>query len=247
MDTTIQSILLLAAASIGAGIIGYLTGLASLVSYPALLAVGLPPLSANTTNTVAIVGAGGGAFLQARKEVLAQGRARLVPQLSLCILGGLVGAVLLLVTGEKVFTYVVPWLVALAALALLCSPWLKKIRRKSESWISYLIALFVVSIYGGYFGAGSGVVLLAVLIVATNIKWNHAVMMKTICLATANLSAAIIFVFFSPVDWLAAGIMFAGQLIGGYIGPLLQDHIPERLSRWVISLGGFYLAWSLLP
>lgn len=245
MDVTIWNVVLLLGAGIAAGLIGYLAGLASLVSYPALLAAGLSPLAANVTNTLGLVGAGSGAALRAWGQVMVGGRTRVWQQFAVCALGGGTGAVLLLVTGEAAFEAVVPWLIAFAALMLLLSPQIKKLGGETERWAIYLVMLFAVCIYGGYFGAGAGIVYFAIVLVLTSYPWPRAVLMKTILLSISNLVASAIFIFFAPVDWLAAVLMFAGNLIGGNIGPLVQRYIPAAFSRWVIALGGFYLAWSL--
>lgn len=245
MEVTVATIALLLIAGIGSGLVGYLTGLASLVSYPALLAVGLPPLSANVTNTLGLVGTGLGAALRASDDVKQTGRTRLIQQATAAALGGGTGATLLLLTGEEVFAIVVPWLIAFAATALLLSPQIKKLGSGKERWLAYLIVLYVVCVYGGYFGAGAGVVYFAIVLVLTSYPWRRAVLMKTVLLSVSNLVASVIFIAFAPVNWLAAAVMFAGNLIGGNIGPMVQRYVPDDLSRWAIAIGGFYLAWSL--
>ncbi len=245
MEVTVTTIALLLVAGIGSGLVGYLAGLASMVSYPALLAVGLPPLSANVTNTLGLVGTGLGAALRASDDVKKTGRTRLTQQAIVAAAGGGTGATLLLLTGEEVFAAVVPWLIAFAATALLVSPQIKKLGGGQERWPGYLAVLFLVCVYGGYFGAGAGVVYFAIVLVLTSYPWRRAVLMKTVLLSVSNLMASIIFIAFAPVNWLAAAIMFVGNLIGGNIGPMVQRYIPDALSRWAIAIGGFYLAWSL--
>lgn len=245
MEMTITNIAILLFAGIAAGLIGYLAGLASLVSYPALLAVGLPPLAANVTNTLGLVGTGLGAGMRAGGQVMSSGKGQAWQQFAVCALGGITGAVLLLVSGEAVFAAVVPWLIAFAALMLLLGPRIKSLGGGQERWNTYLGVLFVVCVYGGYFGAGAGIVYFAAVLVLTTYPWPHAVLMKSILLSISNLAASLIFIVLAPVDWLAAALMFAGNLIGGNLGPLVQRFVPETLSRWVIALGGFYLAWSL--
>ncbi len=246
MDVTVFNVAVLLFAGIAAGLIGYLAGLASLVSYPALLAVGLPPLSANVTNTLALVGAGTGATLRARHEVARDGTKRLWQQVIVSALGGATGSVLLLVSGESAFEAIVPWLILFASIMLLLSPRLRRLAGGRERWPLYLTVLYVVCLYGGYFGAGAGIVYFAIVVMLTRHPWQRAVLMKTVLLSVSNLAASLLFVALAPVDWLAAAIMFAGNLIGGNIGPLVQRHIPERLSRIVIALGGCYLAWHLM-
>lgn len=245
MDITLGNIVFLAVAGVGAGLVGYLAGLMSLISYPALLAVGLSPLTANVTNTLGAIGVGAGAAVRAGDQVMTAGKTRAWQQFAVCALGGGTGAVLLLVTGESTFEIVVPWLILLASLTLFVSPRLKKLSSGIERWPLYLFVLFFVCLYGGYFGAGAGVVYFAVVLLLTTYPWPRAVLMKSVLLSISNLMATIIFVVFAPIDWVAAIILFIGNLIGGNLGPLVQRYIPEKISRWAIALGGVYLAWSL--
>ena len=245
MDVTVGNIVFLAFAGVAAGLVGYLAGLMSLISFPALLAVGLPPLTANVTNTLGAIGVGAGAAVRAGDQVMAAGRGRAWQQFVICAIGGGTGAALLLITGESVFEAVVPWLIAFASLTLFLSPRLKKLSSGNERWAIYLGALFFVCLYGGYFGAGAGVVYFALVLLLTSYPWPRAVLMKSVLLSISNLIATVIFVIFAPIDWLAALILFAGNLVGGNIGPLVQRYIPETISRWVIAIGGLYLAWSL--
>ena len=245
MDVTVGNIVFLAFAGVAAGLVGYLAGLMSLISFPALLAVGLPPLTANVTNTLGAIGVGAGAAVRAGDQVMAAGRTRAWQQFVICAIGGGTGAALLLITGESVFEAVVPWLIAFASLTLFLSPRLKKLSSGNERWVIYLGALFFVCLYGGYFGAGAGVVYFALVLLLTSYPWPRAVLMKSVLLSISNLIATVIFVIFAPIDWLAALILFAGNLVGGNIGPLVQRYIPETISRWVIAIGGLYLAWSL--
>ena len=245
MDVTVGNIVFLAFAGVAAGLVGYLAGLMSLISYPALLAVGLPPLTANVTNTLGAIGVGAGAAVRTGDQVMAAGRGRAWQQFVICAIGGGTGAALLLITGESVFEAMVPWLIAFASLTLFLSPRLKKLSSGNERWAIYLGALFFVCLYGGYFGAGAGVVYFALVLLLTSYPWPRAVLMKSVLLSISNLIATVIFVIFAPIDWLAALILFGGNLIGGNIGPLVQRYIPETISRWVIAIGGLYLAWSL--
>lgn len=245
MDVTVGNIVFLAFAGVAAGLVGYLAGLMSLISFPALLAVGLPPLTANVTNTLGAIGVGAGAAVRAGDQVMAAGRGRAWQQFVICAIGGGTGAALLLITGESVFEAMVPWLIAFASLTLFLSPRLKKLSSGNERWAIYLGALFFVCLYGGYFGAGAGVVYFALVLLLTSYPWPRAVLMKSVLLSISNLIATVIFVIFAPIDWLAALILFGGNLIGGNIGPLVQRYIPETISRWVIAIGGLYLAWSL--
>ena len=155
---------LLVLAGVGSGLVGYGAGLASVVSYPALLAAGLSPLAANATNTAALTGVALGGVGSARTE-LAGMRSRIVRFGAAGLVGGAVGAGLLVVLPESVFAAVVPWLVVLGALVLLFRPALRRLHRGRWSEHSRLVVVAVglVAVYGGYFGAGAGTLVVAVL------------------------------------------------------------------------------------
>ena len=150
--------------------------------------------------------------MRAGDQVMAAGRRRAWQQFVICAIGGGTGAALLLITGEGVFEAVVPWLIAFASLTLFVSPRLKKLSSGTERWRIYLCSLFFVCLYGGYFGAGAGVVYFALVLLLTSYPWPRAVLMKSVLLSISNLIATVIFVIFAPIDWLAALILFAGNL-----------------------------------
>lgn len=253
----------LLAAGVGAGVIGTVAGLASLVSYPTLLAVGLGPVAANVTNTVALIGNSLGSVVGSRPEL--GGQRRRIGELSpMMLAGGAVGAVLILTTPADSFSKVVPFLIAGSALLLLCRPRIQaalnaRQRRLAEErgtegsapdpdapvgWRTRL-ACFVVGIYGGYFGAGAGVMMLALLSLATADRLIRVNALKNLLLGLANGVAAIAFAFFGPVDWAAVVPLVIGCFAGGYVGPAIARVIPPRLLRILIGLAGVYLAVKL--
>lgn len=237
---------LLVAAGVGTGVVGYLTGLASLVSYPSLLAAGLSPVTANVSNTLGLVGIGIGTTARAGRQFRGE-RARLVPQLAVAAVGGLVGAVLLLTGGENTFEAVVPWLIVLGSVALLTQRWLVRLRGDKDSPVVYLVALFAICLYGGYFGAGAGVIYLAVTMIATAEPFGRAMVLKSILLGVTNLIAAVAFILSAlfldgPVNWLAALALGLGCVVGGWLGPRIQEFLPERGLRIFVALCGFGLA-----
>ncbi|KAF0958447.1 sulfite exporter TauE/SafE family protein [Rhodococcus sp. T7] len=232
---------LLVVAGFFAGLVGFVTGLASIVSYPALLAVGLPPVTANVTNTVAMVAVGVGALSNSTREVADTG-----PKLWRWALysaaGGLVGAGILLLAPAGSFEAIVPFMVAFAALALLLQPRLRALAGGRDMPRTYSVSLFVVAIYGGYFGAGAGVIFLAIALILTSEKIWRATILKSFLLGVANLVAAIGFAAFGPVHWGAAAAMAIGALAGGWCGPPVVRRIPPSILRVVISMAGFGLA-----
>ncbi|MCZ4077122.1 sulfite exporter TauE/SafE family protein [Rhodococcus sp. H36-A4] len=236
---------LLIVAGYFAGLVGFVTGMASLVSYPALLAVGLPPVSANVTNTVAMVAVGVGATTNASAE-LAKDSKQLVRYAVYSAAGGLVGAVVLLVAPAGSFELVVPFLVAFAALALLLQPRIRKLSGNRQFPTLYPFALFLVAIYGGYFGAGAGVIFLALALIATSETIWRASILKSFFLGVANLVAAVIFAFSGQVDWLAALALAIGAFCGGYCGPPVVKLIPPTFLRIAVGILGLGLAAWLM-
>lgn len=241
---------LLVLAGVGAGLVGSVVGLASLVSYPALLAAGLPPVVANATNTVALVASGIGSAASSRPELAGQ-RARLVRLAPLFVVGGLVGAVLLVTTPAEAFERVVPFLVGGASLLMVAQPWLKRLARRpaapddsTESWLS-LLGLFVVAVYGGYFGAAAGVLVTVLLGFVLEASVQRLVALKNILLMVSNVAAAALFVVLGLADLLVALPLAAGVLVGGWLGPVVARRLPQTVLRVVIGVAGVGLALEL--
>ena len=238
---------LLFGAGVLAGIVGTAGGTASLISYPALLAAGLPPLPANITNAVAFVAAWPGSALGSRPELRGQGR-QLLRWAPLAVAGSAAGAGLLLITPEGVFDQVVPFLLAAAAVVLLLQPkisaWLD--RRPSRSGRFLLPGgLIAAAAYDGYWGAGAGVMILALLMIATGQPLPRSNALKNMLLGMADVTCCILFIVFWPVDWAAVLPLAAGFLIGSAIGPALARRLPPRVVRVIAALAGLGLAIHL--
>lgn len=243
---TLFDLLLLVVAGFFAGLIGFVTGLASIVSYPALLAVGLSPVAANVTNTVAMVGVGVGALSNSAREVVDTGP-RVWRWTAYAAIGGVVGAVVLLAAPEGSFEAIVPYLVALAALALLFQPRIRAFAGGRDLPRTFSVAVFLVAVYGGYFGAGAGVIFLALILVCSSETIWRASILKSYLLGVANLVAAIGFAAFGPVHWPAALAMAIGTVAGGWCGPPVVKRIPPGVLRVGVSIAGFGLAaWLAL-
>jgi uncharacterized protein len=237
---------LLLLAGVLAGFVGSTAGLASLVSYPALLLSGLPPLAANVTNTVALLGVTAGTAAGSRPELAGQGPRvrRLVP---IAAAGGAVGCVLLLALPSDAFEGVVPFLVAGASVAILLRPRIGRLRpgRRSARNPLVLAAIFLVGVYGGYFGAAAGVLALALTEVlhAQSLARNNA--LKNLLTGAANTVAAVGFAVFGPVDWWAALLLGAGCVAGGRLGPVVVRRVDPRGLRVVVAVAGLGLAVRL--
>jgi hypothetical protein len=242
--------LLVAAGALG-GLTGSIVGLASVATYPALLVVGLPPVTANVTNTVALVFNGIGSIWGSRPELAGQGAwiKRIAPAAAV---GGAIGAALLLSTPAEGFERVVPILLGLASVAILlprASRQEAKVAHHQRHTVRVLLleaaAIFVICIYGGYFGAAAGVLLLAMLLRAGGATFAHANAAKNVIVGVANGVAALVFAFFAPVNWPAVIAVGAGCLIGSRLGPVVVRHAPAGPLRVVIGVAGFALAVKL--
>jgi uncharacterized membrane protein YfcA len=237
-------------AGAGAGLTGSIAGLASLISYPALLAAGLPPVTANVTNTAALVLTGVGSVSASRPELKGQGR-RLVPLAVAAVLGGSAGAALLLSTPTEAFERIVPWLIGGASLAILVQRPPQDLAvegaiaharhpRRDQWWLP--VAVFLISIYGGYFGAAAGVLMLATFLLTTGEGLPRSNAMRNVILGVANTVAAIGFVLFASIAWSAALPLAIGLFLGSLLGPRIVRRAPQAALRRVIALAGLGLA-----
>ncbi|MDH6220345.1 sulfite exporter TauE/SafE family protein [Streptomyces pseudovenezuelae] len=245
------SVLLLALAGVASGLAGSIAGLASLFSYPALLAVGLPPVAANVTNTVALFSNTLGTAAGSREELRGQGR-RLLRLSLLAATGGAVGAALLLGTPSSAFEQVVPWLIALGSVLILVREPLRRLAARRDpdaggvrSRLPLVCAVLLVGLYGGYFGAAAGVLMLAVLSLSANEPLPVTNAVKNIATGAANVTAAVAYAFLAPVDWTAAFALGLGCLVGSRVGPVVVRRLPEKPLRIAIALAGLGLAVSL--
>jgi uncharacterized membrane protein YfcA len=240
---TLWQALLLVLAGVAGGLTGSIAGLASLVSYPALLAVGLAPVTANITNTVALVFSSVGSWAGSRPELVDQG-ARLRRLGPVAVLGGTVGAVLLLSTPSGSFQRIVPWLVGAGSVTILLvrhPTGLIEATPKPDSQL-VLLAVFVIGVYSGYFGAAAGVLMLALLLFSTSQSLARSNALKNVLMGLSNFVAAVLFVFLGSVRWSAAVPLAVGFVIGGRVGPVVVRHSPARLLRILIALAGLGLA-----
>lgn len=249
--TGIADAALLAAAGVLAGLVGSAGGITSLISYPALLAVGLPALTANMANIVAAAACWPGAALSSGPELAGRGPwlRRWIP---VAALGGAAGSALLLSTPPGVFARIVPFLVAAGAVALLAQPRLaayhqqrQRDRPPQARSVLLPLALVAVSVYSGYFGSGSGVMLLALLLITTEPHLPTANALKNMLIGATAVVSAVAFALFGPVDWTAAASLGAGMFAGSTLGPRVTRRLPARLLRHVVAVIGFGLAIRL--
>jgi uncharacterized membrane protein YfcA len=243
---SIYLVLALLAAGVGGGIAGTVASVASVVSYPALLALGLPPLAANVTNTMSLVFCVPGSMLGARQELAGQ-RPRLVRYGAVLAAGGGLGAAVLLLAPPGAFTLVVPVLISAAAVVVLIQPRLRALapRPGAEQSPRRLAALFGVAVYLGYFGAAGGVLVLAALAATITEPLIRVNAIKNVVAGAANLVAAALFARYAPVDWAFVPPLATGFLIGGYAGQRLARYLPARMLRLVVAAAGLALAVRL--
>ena len=243
---TLADAFILLAAGILGGLASTIASVASVVSYPILLALGLPPLAANVTNTVSLVLTGVGSVLGSRPELVGQ-RARAIRLGTITALGGATGAGILLLAPASAFAVVVPILIGGASVLLLVQPMIRGLAPTpgAENSRGRLFAVFAVAVYAGYFGAAAGVLLLTVLstMLAESLIRINAV--KNAISGVANGVAAILFAVFAPVHWAYVPLLAAGFLIGGFAGPKLIRHLPVRPLRIFIAAAGIALAVKL--
>lgn len=232
-------------AGVGGGLTGSVAGLASLVSYPALLAVGLPAVSANVTNTVALVFSSIGSVWGSRPELVGQ-RHRVRTLAVVAMAGGILGGTLLLLTPSGQFARLVPWLIGGASLAVLIPRRNTAPASAAEkpTW-ELAVVVFFVGVYGGYFGAAAGVLLLAALMFMTGEPLPRSNALKNVLLGLANGVAAVAFAVFGPVHWVEAVPMAVGLFIGGRTGPIVVRHSPAGAIRVAIAIAGVGLAVHL--
>lgn len=236
--------LFLVAAGVVAGVIGTAGGITSLVAYPALLAVGIPPLAANVTNSVALIGSGLSSALRAGPDLV--GHARTVRAwLPASVLFSLAGAALLVVTPGAVFDRVVPFLVAAGSVVLLLQPSITRwqtARGRSLSRPVVGAAGAGVAVYNGYFGAGSGILLIALLMLTTEPVLRRANALKNVVLVAADVLPAVLFAVTGAVVWHAALALGIGAVAGGFLGPSVARRVPAAVLRVLIACCGFVLA-----
>jgi uncharacterized membrane protein YfcA len=247
---SVEQVALLALAGFLAGAINAIVGSGSLITFPALLAIGLPPVTANVTNTVGIVFGSVSAVVGYRRELRPQLRRALWLSIP-TVFGAALGATLLLRLPQRVFGFVVPVLVAFAVLMVIFQPRLS--RRLADDgtpppWGRYAVpvGIFLTAIYGGYFGAAQGVILMGLLTVLLSEPIQELNAVKNVVAGVANLVAALIFVAVAHVAWEAAGVIAISSVLGGQAGSAVGRRLNPLLLRMVIVAAGLAALVKLL-
>jgi uncharacterized membrane protein YfcA len=243
------SALAIFAAGLAAGTVNTIVGSGSLITFPALIALGYAPVLANVSNTVGLVPGNASGAVAYRRELVGQ-RSRLIQLSSASVLGALVGAALLLGLPHSVFKAAVPALIAAAALLMAAQP---RVRARLESrggtrehgGAALLVGVFLTGVYGGYFGAAQGVILISLLAIFIDDDLQRLNGTKNVLAFTANAVAAVVFVAATHVSWSVAGLIAAGSVIGGQVGGRYGRRIPASVLRWVVVAGGLGVAVGL--
>jgi uncharacterized membrane protein YfcA len=234
-------------AGVVAGGVNAVAGGGSLLTFPVLLAAGLPPVAANVTNTLGVVpGSIGGSF--GYRKALSGQRRRVLTRGLPAIAGALVGCAALLTAPAGVFKAIVPALVAGACVLLLLQPRLARSlehHRSEHGNRGARIGIFFVGVYGGYFGAAIGVMLLGLLGLLVSDSLQRLNALKNVMQVLVNGISALVFAVVAPVHWVAALALALGTVVGGRLGATVAQRIPDRPLRLGIALVGLVVAGIL--
>jgi uncharacterized protein len=243
------SALAIFAAGLIAGGINVIVGSGSLVTFPTLLALGYPPVLANVSNTVGLVPGSLSAVAAYRRELAGQ-QGRLLRLGPASMVGGLAGGALLLALPHQVFKSAVPVLVFVAALLMAVQPAMSRHlqqrgSRGANPTTPLLVGIFLTGIYGGYFGAAQGVILIALLAIFIDDDLQRLNGTKNALALIANLVSGLLFIASTHIAWAVSGLIAAGSVIGGQIGGRFGRRLPTLVLRWTVVVVGLGVASGL--
>ncbi|WP_040794031.1 sulfite exporter TauE/SafE family protein [Nocardia higoensis] len=243
------------AAGVAAGGINTIVGSGTLITFPALLAFGLPPVTANVSNTIGLVPGSISGVIGYRRELSGQ-RDRLLRLGTASLLGGITGALLLLWLPSDAFDAIVPVLIILALILVVVQPrlaaWVKRRREEGtveapeHGGLTLWGAVYCTGIYGGYFGAAQGVLLLGLLGVLVHEDIQRLNAVKNVLALLVNAVAAAIFIMVAEVNWQAVALIAAGSIVGGQLGARVGRRMPPNVLRAVIVVVGTIAVVRLL-
>ncbi|MCY4728625.1 sulfite exporter TauE/SafE family protein [Nocardioides sp. STR2] len=245
---------LVALAGVAAGTINTVVGSGTLITFPTLLAFGVPPVTANVSNTVGLVPGSMSGVFGYRRELAGQG-ARVLRLGTASLLGGIAGALLLLWLPSSAFDAIVPVLIALGVVLVVLGPRIQRsVAARAESrggipdhgvwWVWPAVA--AAGIYGGYFGAAQGVLLMAILGIGVADSMQRHTATKNVLALVVNAVAALVFIAVADIDWTVAGLIALGSVVGGQIGATVGRRLPPTLLRAVIAAVGVVALVALL-
>jgi uncharacterized membrane protein YfcA len=241
---TLLEAIAVAAAGFAAGGVNTIVGSGSLITFPVLLAVGYPSVVANVSNTVGLVPGGISGVIGYRRELEGQWRRAFTLACGTSV-GAVIGGVLLLELPTSVFDAVVPILILLAVvlMALKRTP---AQHATHDNLVGGTTASFSTGIYGGYFGAAQGIILMSLLRFCFADDLQRLNGLKNVLAGVANGVAAILFIAVADVAWGAAALIAVGSVLGAQVGARYGRHIPSEVLRWIVVIGGFAVAVILL-
>jgi uncharacterized membrane protein YfcA len=240
----------IAAAGLAAGAINTIVGSGSLITFPTLLAFGYPPVVANVSNTLGLAPGSFSGVVGYRRELVGQ-RARIIRYGAAGAAGGLTGGLILLAAPESAFEAVVPYLILLACALMAFQPRLARYmaaRRGMEAGhpAALTLAVFLTGIYGGYFGAAQGVILMALLAIFLTDDLQRLNGLKNWIAGLVNGVAALLFVLVAPVDYGVAALLAVGSIVGGQVGATVGRRLPAPVLRATVVTVGLIVAIRML-
>ncbi len=239
------------AAGVAAGTINSVVGSGTLITFPVLLAFGYAPVIANVSNTVGLVpGNASGAFGY-RQELVGQ-RGRALPLACMSLIGSAIGATLLLTLPASAFKEIVPVFIAAALILIVFQPRISKWLDARGGGVTdhagptATAGVFAAGVYGGYFGAAQGILVLSILSLSVDDSLTRLNALKVVLVGIANLVSGLVFVFFAHVAWAAAGLIAGGSVIGGLLGARVGRRLSPKVLRGVIVVVGVVAIVRLL-
>lgn len=239
----VGEVVVIALAGLAAGAINTVVGSGTLVTFPVLLAFGYPPVTANVSNTIGLVPGSISGAVGYRRELVGQGR-RVLRLGTVAVLGGITGAVLLLILPASAFKAIVPAFIAIALVLVVIQPRINRelarrnVDRSGEGGIFTPLLVYAAGVYGGYFGAAQGILLLGILGVALAQDLHRTNALKNVLTALVNGVAGIYFAIAAHVEWGPVGIIAGASIIGGQLGAHYGRRLPPAALRGVIVVVG---------
>jgi uncharacterized protein len=245
---TFPYIILLFVAAVLGGTLNSVAGGGTFITLPALIFTGVPPIAANVTSTVALWPGSVASTGAYRRELAAQQRGLLILLLGTSLIGGILGARLLLGTSQSAFVLLLPYLMLMATILFTISPYITKMLRArstektQRTWLTWTVmafAQFIIAIYGGYFGGGIGILMLATLAMMGMENIHEMNGVKTLLTTCINGAAMVTFIVHGAVFWPQAILMLVGAIVGGYGGAYYARKIEQKWIRIFVMVVGF--------
>jgi uncharacterized membrane protein YfcA len=241
---TLGEAIAITAAGFAAGGVNTIVGSGSLITFPTLLAFGYAPVTANVSNTVGLVPGGVSSVIGYRRELRGQWRRTMILGCG-TVSGAVLGGILLLTLPESVFDAVVPVLI-LIAVALMAIKRRPTQHAGAEHLVAGTVATFFTGIYGGYFGAAQGIIVISLLRFCFGDDLQRLNGLKNVLVGIANAVAAILFLFAADVAWEAAALIALGSIVGAQVAARYGRRIPSEVLRWIVVVGGTIVAIILI-